>query len=762
MGAGIAVDPILAPPRTIPTTGMRGGLGRTLLTAFLILTIMPLAAIGGYAVWQNRRSLEEGVAQKLQAVATLKAQVVTLWWKEQMAPLALADIDNVGDALLPVENWERLQHQAPGLVGLARMNGRDEFLWSVGVCATLPQPLIEISTLSAHDTLVLSERQLRSTVLTCHRWGLGHALDTSEEVLGESGRVYLVQLAELEAHHSHVVSPALEALAVGGSGNGVYENHRGVRVIGAYQPLVVGGLGILVEQDLAEVLASNEEMAATLIGVILVMVLMTTFIAAIMIRKITQPVTRLTESALAMAEGDLAQSVVVTSRDEIGILTYVFNQMAADLKSLYDDLEAKVVQRTQLLQRANYQIQRRALQLEASLKVSEAVTSLRAPERLLSRVVGLIADRFIFSSVAVYLSAPGGGEAHLHAEGPTPGHWPAVLHPGDGSVMERALRKDGPQVEHWQILQEERWSRRTVSRVAVPLKMEARNIGVLAVLNTERESIEDDDLEVLVHVANQIAVALENARAYERERLAAQRLEETEVFKSHFLANMSHTLREPLNSIVGFSRLMLKGLDGPLTEQQLQDLQRIHENSQRLLERINDILTTSQIQAGLMELQLQPVDLAEIAEAVIPTAEAMVRGKPVQLIWELASDLPFVHADATRVRQVLIHLLSNAAKFTARGEIVVRMWADGELAYVSVRDTGIGINAEDCERIFERFDTGSAGRLAASGAGLGLALSKEFIEMHGGQIWMRSAVGAGSTFTLSLPLYVPEFAGRDT
>jgi signal transduction histidine kinase len=426
--------------------------------------------------------------------------------------------------------------------------------------------------------------------------------------------------------------------------------------------------------------------------------------------------------------------------------------MAAELKSLYDELEAKVIERTERLQKANYQIQWRALQLEASLAVSETVTSLRDPTALLNRVVELICERFLYDSAAVYLVEPGGGQARCQAVSPAEAEWPDVVSPGDGTLIERALRKAKPQVERQELVGEEVWYGRTMARIAVPLRMGERVMGVLTIVSTERTNMVENNMEVLVHLANQITIALENARAYERERRAAEQLAEAEAFKSRFLANMSHTLREPLNSIIGFSRLMLKGIDGPLSEQQAEDLQRINNNSRRLLTLINDILTISQIQAGLMALKLEPVRLLEIINSVMPTAEALVRGKEIELLQEIEPELPLVSADPVRIRQVLVRVLTNAAKFTEEGAITIRAWTDEEYAYVSVEDTGIGIPEAERERIFERFEKGSDAN-GASGAGLGLALSKEFVEMHGGQMWLDSEVGQGSTFTFCLPLY---------
>lgn len=154
-----------------------------------------------------------------------------------------------------------------------------------------------------------------------------------------------------------------------------------------------------------------------------------------------------------------------------------------------------------------------------------------------------------------------------------------------------------------------------------------------------------------------------------------------------------------------------------------------------------------------MELQFREVDLAELIRSVMATTSALVRGKKVTLQEEIAPDLPLVRADPARIRQVLLRLMANAAKYTDQGSITVRAWASNGQVLVSVSDTGVGIPPEDLERIFERFEQGGTenGR-RANGAGLGLSLSKEFVEMHGGRIWVESRVGKGSTFTFSLPL----------
>jgi signal transduction histidine kinase len=301
---------------------------------------------------------------------------------------------------------------------------------------------------------------------------------------------------------------------------------------------------------------------------------------------------------------------------------------------------------------------------------------------------------------------------------------------------------------------------------ALPLKIGDQTIGVLDILNTATEegsaphaslSIDDDAISVLQNVANQITIALENARVYKKEKETARRLRETEDFRSRFLAHMSHELRGPLTNIIGFSRLILKGLDGPISEQQRQDIQIIYANSQHLLGLINDLLDVSQIEAGLMKLHVERIDLSEMVKSMMSTTSALLRDKDIKLSCELDNDLPPVRADARRIRQVLLKLVTNAAQFTDQGTIAIRAWYENHGAspqvLVSVSDTGRGISAEDQQRVFEQFEQVKLGDgRRPNGAGLGLALSKEFVEMHGGEIWLESELGIGSTFTFSLPV----------
>jgi signal transduction histidine kinase len=275
---------------------------------------------------------------------------------------------------------------------------------------------------------------------------------------------------------------------------------------------------------------------------------------------------------------------------------------------------------------------------------------------------------------------------------------------------------------------------------------------VLDIHSPHADAFDEEDIKVLQGAADQIAIAIENARAYELEREAARQLREAEEMRRRFLGHMSHELREPLTNIIGFSRVILKGIDGPISDQQRSDLEIVYANGQHLLGLVNDLLDVAQIEAGLMELEFKEVDLRELVQSVMATISALVRDKDIQLQQEIHPELPLIEADGTRLRQVLLKLLSNAAKFTDRGSITVRAWPNGDQVQVVVADTGRGISEEDQERVFERFEQGEIGIKHPQGAGVGLALCKEFVEMHGGRIWVESKEGAGSTFNFTLPI----------
>jgi PAS domain S-box-containing protein len=240
-------------------------------------------------------------------------------------------------------------------------------------------------------------------------------------------------------------------------------------------------------------------------------------------------------------------------------------------------------------------------------------------------------------------------------------------------------------------------------------------------------------------------------------RQAQEEAEKASRAKSQFLANMSHELRTPLNAILGFSALLRDDATGRLDEAtRLRFLNQIHSSGQHLLELINDVLDLSKVEAGQMDLLLQPVELGQLIDEVRATVEPLARTKSVALNIVLAPELRLV-ADPAKVRQMLLNLISNAIKFTpSGGRIDIRRRRIEALIEISVTDTGIGIAEEDLGRLFTEFQQLDAGRgQRQEGTGLGLALTKRFAELHGGRVSVESKLGKGSTFTLHLPIQPP-------
>jgi signal transduction histidine kinase/putative methionine-R-sulfoxide reductase with GAF domain len=295
--------------------------------------------------------------------------------------------------------------------------------------------------------------------------------------------------------------------------------------------------------------------------------------------------------------------------------------------------------------------------------------------------------------------------------------------------------------------------------LALPLAVKGSAIGAIELISHQwPRYYSPDQVNLAMALANAAAVALENARLYEEQRQTAERLKEVDQLKTQFLANMSHELRTPLNSIIGFSRVILKGIDGPISEHQQQDLTAIYNSGQHLLNLINDILDLSKIEAGKMELMVENVNLNELVNSVMSTAVGLTKEKPIQLLVDVPEGLPEISIDRTRIRQVLINLIANAAKFTEAGYIKVsaRLQStedDRAEIRVSVTDSGPGISLADQSKLFKAFSQVDASPTRKSGGtGLGLSISRHLVELHGGRMGVESEPEAGSTFFFTLPL----------
>jgi signal transduction histidine kinase len=295
----------------------------------------------------------------------------------------------------------------------------------------------------------------------------------------------------------------------------------------------------------------------------------------------------------------------------------------------------------------------------------------------------------------------------------------------------------------------------TRAELAVPMISGNRLLGVLDVQSSSVNYFTQDDVRIQSALAGQVATALQNATLYQEQLETTEKLREFDRLKSEFLASMSHELRTPLNSIIGFADVLLEGIDGELSERMREDVQLIRNSGQHLRELIGDILDMSKIEAGMMDLRYETVDIPALRQEIegFARTQLMTYGKDLQFKMLLSPEVSLIDADLTRFKQVIFNLVNNAIKFTAEGTVTLEMTIEDDNLLVRVADTGIGIKEDNIPIVFEQFRQvdGSLTR-TAGGTGLGLPISKSLVELHGGDIWIESEVGEGTDFYFTIPM----------
>jgi signal transduction histidine kinase len=283
-----------------------------------------------------------------------------------------------------------------------------------------------------------------------------------------------------------------------------------------------------------------------------------------------------------------------------------------------------------------------------------------------------------------------------------------------------------------------------------------RTIGVLTADNKRsREPIEARTVELLKIFASHAAVAIQNARLFQEIDEKGRQLEIASRHKSQFLANMSHELRTPLNAILGYTELIIDRIYGEVPPKIAEIVERVDRSGRHLLRLINDVLDLSKIEAGALTLSLGEYSMQDVIQTVATSMEPLAAEKALRLMVDVPADLPVGRGDERRLVQVLLNLLGNAIKFTEAGEVGVRARVVEGSFLVSVSDTGPGVPPEHQERIFGEFQQVDASSTRKKGGtGLGLAIAKRIVEMHAGRMWIDSIVGAGSTFSFTVPIRV--------
>ena len=485
--------------------------------------------------------------------------------------------------------------------------------------------------------------------------------------------------------------------------------------------------------------AGVEQAQRTLIAILIVLgialVGVVTLLAYRTARSITQPLESLASAAQRIEAGDLAARVQQVSPHEIGTLERAFDTMAA---SLYERERA----------------QREYLdEVRAVNEVADAVVGVTDAERIFARSLDRMVSLLGADGGAIVIredppGAPPGSGGRLNA--------PATVGiDGQTAVMlaMRVLVRSEADTDRIRLSSVSAGDLRFVAHV--PLSARGRTIGLLSAYFREQRDLTDTQARALRTIARLISVANENADLVGELRVNNLQLERANRLKSEFLASVSHELRTPMNAIIGYTKLMLDGLDGELTAQQSTDLFRVAQAADNLLGLINGLLDLAKIEAGKMELNVEEVSMNEVTEEALELVRPHADEKGLEVRSLIPAALPNVWGDRARVRQVLANMLANAVKFTERGSVSVSASSAEGWVTISVTDTGVGITPEAQAYVFDEFrQADSSTTRRYGGTGLGLAVSKRLITLHGGRIWVDSEVGKGSTFHFTLPIRV--------
>jgi PAS domain S-box-containing protein len=459
--------------------------------------------------------------------------------------------------------------------------------------------------------------------------------------------------------------------------------------------------------------------------------------------------------------------------------------IAVENSRLYERAQIDLRERIQ----AEIEAKQRAAHLALINDISREIAAVQGLDIVLNKAAKLIQQRFGYHYVALFLLADGGAELKAIA-GSYAIHFPTKhVQSLEVGIIGRVARQ-GEKIVANNVNEDPyftpilRDSTQTQAELCIPIKSGGNTLGVLDVQSPNRNAFTANDVTTLETLADQIALAVANARLYEAlqaERASlAQRVAErtaelsaanaelarTARSKDEFLASMSHELRTPLNAILSKADIMEEGIYGPLSEEQVHSLRIIKESGYHLLALINDILDVAKIEAGKLTLDLSPVSVVSICDASLRLVKQMAHTKRVEIVTEYDEQVKVIEADGRRLKQIIVNLLSNAVKFTPEGGkigLTIKGNSQKGVAHFTVWDTGIGISPEQMRRLFGeaanpqpfvQLDSSLARQF--EGTGLGLSLAYSLAEMHKGSISVESELGKGSRFTVLLPWQLSE------
>ena len=534
----------------------------------------------------------------------------------------------------------------------------------------------------------------------------------------------------------------------------------GEPVLTAYGSIDPLGWKVFVEQPVSEVFATLNATIIRTISLIVAGLLISALAAMWLARSMVRPIRTLQEGAQRIGEGNLDQNIDIRTGDELQALAEQFNQMSAQLRESYAGLERKVEERTAELQETV------AHQRASAGILGIIASSVKDTQPVFDAIAEAAAGVIQSSRVQLFL-VHDGQVHHVGGTGLTDEQrdglrqlYPAPLarssYSGVAILESRTIHVPDVMADPNRPAMSKSITESTGLRavLAVPMIREGEAIGCITTSFTQPGAFSDKQIALLKSFADQAVIAIQNARLFHEIQDKSRQLEIANQHKSDFLANMSHELRTPLNAIIGFSEVLVEKMFGEVNDKQLDYLKDIHSSGKHLLSLINDILDLSKIEAGRMELDVADFDLRSALENAITLVRERAQRHGIELSLEVDPSLGNFRGDERKFKQILLNLLSNAVKFTPEGgKVGVAARPAAEVLEVSVTDTGVGIAAADQELVFEEFkQVGTDYTRKAEGTGLGLALTKRFVELHGGKIWLASEPGKGSTFTFTIPL----------
>ncbi len=555
-------------------------------------------------------------------------------------------------------------------------------------------------------------------------------------------------------------SHAINRGSAGLTGQGIYENYAGQEVVGAYQWMPELDAILIAEIQTDEALEVSRDIANITFLISAVAILLAIGAGSYLAISFARPITELTNVATQIAQGDLSQRTAITAHNEIGRLGKAFNVMSDNLSSTRLERNRYIEQIQELNTNLEFQVSQQTRDLQIAAEVSRQVTTILDLDTLLTEIVERTQDGFDLYTVSVFLLDEDSQELRLKAATGEAGLQAIAenkkFHINDRGLVPLASRMKQAVVINDVSLSKDHFNNPllplTQSEVAIPMLFAGYLVGVLDFQSVDVNRFTDRDIQIFTTLGEQIAISVHNAEVFAEAQDSRREAEQANKIKSQFLASMSHELRTPLNGVLNFTQFVADGLVGDINDKQEELLRQVMSNGEHLLALINDVLDISKIESGSLKLLMEDqVEIGPILEEIGQIGQTFLGEKPVELKLDIAPDLPAIRADRRRVRQIALNLVSNACKFTTRGEILLKAYADADDLVLVVQDTGIGIELHDQDIIFETFNQAEAGVRQGEGTGLGLPISRHLARAHGGRLWVVSELGKGSTFYATLP-----------